>query len=141
MKNFKRNVRIRLTTVSDGRSSVVEERGEAYVKGSHTYIRYIDTSLGLEGVSTVVKLAPEGVTVLRQGNVRMEQRFVEGKRAAGYYEMQAGSFRLETDTKRVEVRMQDGVGQAVWSYELWISDAEAGTFEVTIDVQEEVGAT
>jgi len=128
-----------LITVSDGGRSVVEERGEAYVKGSHTYIRYVETSSGLEGVSTVVKLAPEGVTVLRQGNVRMEQRFVAGKRATGYYEMREGSFRLETDTKRVDIRMQDGIGQAVWSYELWISDSEAGNFEVTIDVQEAVG--
>lgn len=136
MNSQKRNVRVRLTTVNDGQQMVVDARGEAYFRSGNTYIRYKETSPDLEGVTTTVKLGPEGITVLRHGTVRAEQRFTVGKPAVGYYQTAQGSFPLETRTERVEVRLQQGVGTAVWAYELWVGGAEAGYFQVNLDVQE-----
>jgi uncharacterized beta-barrel protein YwiB (DUF1934 family) len=136
MNEMKRNVRIRLTTVNDGVRTVVEAAGEAYVKGIHTYIRYIESAPDFVGVTTTIKTGPGAVSVLRHGLVRMEQRFVPGKPAVGYYETMQGSFHLETRTERVEVQLENGIGKASWSYRLWVGGGDAGHFQVNLDVQE-----
>jgi len=136
MNEHKRNVRVRLTTVNDGRKTVVDTDGEAYLRGGHTYIRYKETSADLAGVTTTVKLGDGGVAVLRQGAVRAEQRFVPNGFAVGYYETAHGSFPLETKTGRIDVRFESGVGAASWEYELTVGGAEAGKFQVNLDVQE-----
>ncbi|MCI3926819.1 DUF1934 domain-containing protein [Paenibacillus sp. TRM 82003] len=138
---MKRNVRIRLTTVHDGNRTVVEANGESYVKGKHTYIRYIETAPDFEGVVTLVKAGEDGVSVLRQGKVRMEQRYVPGKPAGGYYETPETSFRLETTTERVDVRFENGVGTASWAYTLMVGGGEAGRFQVNLDVREDTERT
>lgn len=137
MNAMKRNVRIRLTTVHDGSRTVVEANGESYVKGKHTYIRYTETAPDFEGVVTLVKAGEDGVSVLRQGKVRMEQRYVPGRTAGGYYETAEASFRLETTTERIDVRFENGVGTASWRYRLTLGGGEAGTFQVNLDVQED----
>ncbi|WP_309122439.1 DUF1934 domain-containing protein [Paenibacillus sp.] len=136
MNEHKRNVRVRLTTVNDGRKSIVDTDGAAYLRGGHTYIRYQETSADLAGVTTTVKLEEGGVSVIRQGAVRAEQRFVPNGIAVGYYETAHGSFPLETKTGAISVRFEGGVGVASWSYELWVGGAEAGRFQVNLDVQE-----
>jgi uncharacterized beta-barrel protein YwiB (DUF1934 family) len=136
MNEKKRNVHICLTTVNDGIRTVVEACGEVYIKGKHTYIRYAETAPDFIGVTTMVKAGDDGVSVLRQGPVRMEQRYIPGKSVAGYYETAQGSFRLETITERVDVRLVNGVGQAAWSYRLLVGGGEAGHFQVNLDVQE-----
>jgi len=136
MNEQKRNVRVRLTTVNDGRKSVVRADGEAYLRGGHTYIRYAEPSPELSGVTTTVKLGVDGIAVLRHGAVRAEQRFVVGKPAVGYYETGQGTFRLETLTERMDVRFEGGVGTASWSYRLTVGGAEAGHFQLNLDVRE-----
>jgi len=136
MNEHKRNVRVRLTTVNDGRKTTVDAAGEAYLRGGHTYIRYRETSPDLEGVTTIVKLGAAEIAVIRHGAVRAEQRFVPGAVAVGYYETAQGSFPLETKTARIDVRFEGGVGRAAWSYELRVGGAEAGRFQVNLDVQE-----
>lgn len=141
MNTLKRNVRIRLTTKNDGRRTAEELAGQAYVKGGHTYIRYQETAPELEGVTTIVKIGAKEITLLRQGNVRMQQRFSAGPPASGYYETAYGMFRLETETKQIHIQMLDGLGTAEWSYRLAIGGADAGHFEVRLEVQEAMETT
>lgn len=136
MNERKRNVRVRLTTENDGQRTVVDANGVAYLRGGHTYIRYEETSADLAGVITTVKLGEGGVAVLRQGAIRAEQRFVPHGFAVGYYETAHGTFPLETTTGAVDVRFENGVGVAAWSYKLSVGGAEAGRFQVNLDVQE-----
>lgn len=141
MNATKRNVRIRLTTVHGGNRTVVEASGESYVKGKHTYIRFTETAPDFEGVVTLVKAGEDGVSVLRQGKVRMEQRYIPGKPAGGYYEAAGASFRLETMAERVDVRFANGVGTASWSYTLTVGGEDTGRFQVNLDVREDAERT
>src|SRR5690606_30955399 len=106
------------------------------LRGGHTYIRYKETSADLAGVTTTVKLGTDGISVLRHGAVRAEQRFVPGGVAVGYYETAQGSFPLETRTARLDVRFDGASGVAEWEYELSVGGAAAGSFRAALDVQE-----
>lgn len=136
MNEMKRKVRIRLRTDIDGVRQVLEAAGVAYVKGDYTYIRYEETAPELSGVTTTLKLGKDEITVLRHGAVRSEQRFAAGTTRSGYYETAEGRFRLETTTERVNTRFKDGLGSAFWTYRLLIQEAEAGRFQMNLDVQE-----
>jgi uncharacterized beta-barrel protein YwiB (DUF1934 family) len=139
MNETKRRVSIRLHTLHDGERMTVKANGHIYMKGRTTYIRFEEA--GQEGgtVTTTVKVADKELTVIRNGAIRSEQRFAVGTVTSGYYGSAHGLLPLETETVSLGVDLYEGTGCVEWSYSLRIGGAEAGHFDLRLEVREDEG--
>jgi uncharacterized beta-barrel protein YwiB (DUF1934 family) len=85
----------------------------------------------------MVRCSGEEISLIRQGKIRMNQRFVLGQRTSGTYEIAQGQLSMVTVTEQLDTLFNpQGLGRAVWAYRLWLGGSEVGYFRITLDVQE-----
>lgn len=104
-----------------------------YIKGQHIYLRYPEKELGQ--TNTTVKIDDHQLKIIRHGEVASEQLFIPGQTTSGYYETAQGRLRLETRTKHLDVRLKDGIGQVIWSYDLFVAEEHAGAYRLAYDIE------
>jgi uncharacterized beta-barrel protein YwiB (DUF1934 family) len=142
MKDDKRSVQIivqvtQSSTTQPSTTQQTETEGFAYQRGSSYYLRYSEVGESMAGVTTTLKLNSQEITLLRHGNVRSEQRFRLMKTCLGTYQTAEGCLRLETFTHQLEHHLDEwGLGRIAWSYQLKVSEMDAGEFAINIEVQE-----
>jgi uncharacterized beta-barrel protein YwiB (DUF1934 family) len=137
MNELKRNVYIRMKTEQDDQTFDTEAAGVVWLKGRQIIIRYEETNPDLHGVTTMVRCSGEEISLIRQGKIRMNQRFVLGQRTSGTYEIAQGQLSMVTVTEQLDTLFNpQGLGRAVWAYRLWLGGSEVGYFRITLDVQE-----
>jgi uncharacterized beta-barrel protein YwiB (DUF1934 family) len=142
MKDDKRRVQILIqttqsSTTQPSTTQQTETEGFVYQRGSSYYLRYSEVGESMAGVTTMLKLNSQEITLLRHGTVRSEQHFRLMKTCLGTYQTAEGCLRLETFTYQLEHHLDEwGFGRIAWSYQLKVSEMDAGEFAINIEVQE-----
>ncbi|MBP1994964.1 DUF1934 domain-containing protein [Paenibacillus eucommiae] len=133
----KQRVHIRIESQQAEEQTVQLAEGELYPKGDHAYIRYEEADSGLGQTFTILKLEPDQIRIIRQGNVKSEQTFVRGEKRIGFYETVQGKLELEMHTRDLTAELIQGIGWAAWSYDLYVQGEHAGLYTIKLWIREE----
>ncbi|KAB7670614.1 DUF1934 family protein [Bacillus sp. B1-b2] len=113
--------------------------GQYLEKDSSKYIKYEE--IIEEGtINTIVKISEKEGLILRSGAVKMRLPFLINKKKIGSYESPYGVFQLITDTKRLELELeqqQQNTGIFDVLYDLNMQGSNNGTYHMTISFKEE----
>lgn len=129
---------VELTIISRGDSGTVRQkvRGTLYMMEGRAMYHYREPDSEMGRVTATLKTGPGLIRLLRQGDIRSEQQFSLNKRMPGYYDMPHGRFELETETRKLRISLEDGLGQMAWTYDLYVNGERSGRMELRIDVKE-----
>lgn len=127
-------VQVPLTIAGGSEDDRVERRTTAdlYHKGQHVYLRYPESEEEMGRTTTTVRIGPDGVRIIRHGDVRSEQTFAAGETHRGYYETTHGKVELATSTRELHMRLEEKGGDVQWRYELTVSGDPAGMFSLRL---------
>jgi uncharacterized beta-barrel protein YwiB (DUF1934 family) len=119
----------------DGEQNIInyQTRGYLYQQGQATYLQYQEGAEGLEGVQTTLKLEKNRVTLIRHGNISMNQVFEKGLRDEGTYHTPYGDLALGTETTLLEMVLGYEEGRMRIFYDLYLGGAisSVNTLEIT----------
>ena len=130
-------VRIKLESEWDEERAEQQFSGQLYRKGTAIYVQYMEEDEQAGLTRTLVKLAEREIKIIRRGQVEAEQTFSVHEERRGHYRTELGTLPVVTRTLHMNVRMVNGSGEAEWSYQLWIAEEAAGTFNLKLTIQEE----
>ena len=82
-------------------------------------LSYQETELtGMEGTLTTFRIAPDRITLLREGTINSEMIFEEGQKHFSLYETPFGGLMLGVNTHRAKARIGEGGGSLSIRYAL-----------------------
>lgn len=111
----------------------MEHPGKAVEKQSGWFFSYTEEWAEGEKVPTILKLSEAGISLLRQGNVKMRQEFQTGKQSESMYETPHGRFRLEIYTRKLQQVWDEDAGmpsEARIYYQQWLDGQYLGEYEL-----------
>lgn len=112
--------------------------GRRYHKNGIEYIVYEETAVsGLEGTTTVIKIYPSHIVLLRMGSVEQKQEFRSGYTSPGTYHTPYGKFSMSMDTRCLAVHLSETYGEIKIKYELSIDGQWQSSNTLSIFVREE----
>ncbi len=113
----------------DGNSDIIETQysGRFYENGGKFYIMYKEDS----GVSSMIKVDKNVVTVKRSGNASSVMICEEGKEHNFLYHTQYGAIRMSVQTKKAEVSLDKKGGTVRLAYVLCVN---GGNIENDMDI-------
>lgn len=109
--------------------------GRHYCKNGIEYIVYQETAIsGLEATTTVVKLFPDHIAVVRMGSVEHKQEFRLNETSNSTYITAFGKMNMSIFTKQLAVNFANSVGSIDVGYELAINGQwqSSNTLAITI---------
>lgn len=128
------------TTIRHGQEiENIEQNVEAtlYDKGRFLYVQYVEKlSEHLAPVKTTLKIAANEMKIIRNGQVKMNQRFIENETTTGSYLSPYGHFQMITDTthyKREWIK-QKVAGRIQLTYTLRFNENEVGVYTLEIEI-------
>lgn len=113
--------------------------GRYYKKDYSMFLQYEEHQE--EGiVKTIVKFSNEEALILRSGAIKMRLPFKNGTELVGSYETPFGKLGTITNTKKLQLITKNEpylVGSVDITYDFYIQDSKAGTYEMMITFEEE----
>jgi uncharacterized beta-barrel protein YwiB (DUF1934 family) len=109
--------------------------GRHYQKNGIEYIVYAETAIsGFEGTTTLVKLYPDHVAVVRMGSVEHKQEFRLNETSHSTYVTAFGTIKMSIFTKQLAVDFANSTGSIDVDYELAINGQwqSSNTLAITI---------
>ena len=91
---------------------------------------------GLEGTLTTFRIAPDRITLLREGTINSEMIFEEGQKHFSLYETPFGGLMLGVNTHRAKARIGEGGGSLSIRYALEADSQLIGENAFEIQVTE-----
>mgnify|MGYP004716824721 CR=1 FL=1 len=91
---------------------------------------------GLEGTLTTFRIAPDRITLLREGTINSEMIFEEGQKHSSLYETPFGGLMLGVNTDRAKARIGEGGGSLSIRYALEADSQLIGENAFEIQVTE-----
>lgn len=126
----------RQRTGGDWEETVYRYAGRCVEKTGGWYLTYKEQMEGAGEVSTTLKLGNGTVTLLRQGDVQTKQQFQQGTSHQTTYRSPYGLFSMETHTRKLRIRHEQGRPAQVWlAYQLWLNGQYVGEHELTLNVE------
>ena len=130
------------TTISNGETNETYELltfGTMQNKAGTWYLRYDEVQNDLENVHTILKWAPEEVFIMRNGKVKMRQRFLKGLMTVGTYESPYGVMQMLTTTKNMDhtYNADAKAGKMILTYDLNMNGNDIGQYKMEIHYKEE----
>ena len=117
---------------------VIELLTEGYMehKGDVWEIGYEESELtGLEGVTSIFKVGPRGVTLRRTGRLKSQMIFQEGKRHESLYQLDFGALLITVCARSIRYDLSETEpGTVDLTYTIEIEETAAGTVEYHLDV-------
>lgn len=117
---------------------VIELLTEGYMerKGDVWEIGYEESELtGLQGVTSIFKVGPRGITLRRTGRLKSQMIFQEGRRHESLYQLDFGALLITVCAKHIEYDLSETEpGTVDLTYTIEIEEAAAGTVEYHLDV-------
>ena len=117
---------------------VIELVTDGYLtsKGDVWEIGYEESALtGLEGVTSVFRVGPRGVTLRRTGRLQSQMMFQEGKRHESLYQMEFGTLMITVCAQKIRYDLSAEKGGTVdLVYQIEIEAAAAGMVDYHLDV-------
>lgn len=128
--------RVLLTVVNDTGDETLRLSypADRYVKGSNQYYRYREQE-DMGNTSTLLKIGPDEIRIVRQGDMESEQAFAVGELRTGYYRTDQGLLSIATRTSRISVRLHEGIGTVEWDYELQLAGEPAGNYRLALEIR------
>ena len=110
-------------------------QGKHYCRNGMNYVLYEDTSLsGEQGTSTLLKIADDSLTLLRQGAVVQEQYFAKAEESASVYKTPYGELNLSIKTKDIDIVYGSISGNISINYDLSINGQWQSSNTLQIDI-------
>lgn len=126
---------VRNLQLQDGEQNIIhyKTRGYLYQKGQATYLQYQEGAEGLEGVQTTLKIEKDRVTLIRHGELSMNQVFKSGTMTEGIYRTPWGQFDMGTETTNIEMALGFEEGRFRIFYKLYLGGelTSENTLELT----------
>ena len=114
--------------------------GHRYFRNDIHYITYHETALtGMEGVTTLLKVLPDRVVLVRMGTVEQKLEFASGETCEGPYITSFGRFSMGVRTHALEATLTDRTGQIDICYDLTLDGQWFSANTLSISIQEEKG--
>lgn len=132
----KKEVQIRIESISPDQNMVQSVAGDLYIKDETLYLRYLEPDPSMGKTMTTVKVAEDQIKVIRHGSLQSEQVFTKQKKQWGYYQTGQGRLQLQTRTYSIQDNLIEGIGSISWSYGLTVAGEYAGKFELKLNIQE-----
>lgn len=109
-----------------------------FSKANNEYtVSYQESEItGLNGTTTILKVQPDSVTLIRHGNVSSMMLFEVGKTHLTDYATEYGSVMLGVTAKKVEVSIDDHGGDISVDYILEYNRAYGGRNTINVKIQE-----
>lgn len=99
-------------------------------------ISYEESDLtGLEGVTTVFRVGPRGVSLKRTGKLQSQMIFMEGFRHESLYQMEIGALMVAVQAQKVRSTLTESGGTVDINYTIEIEDSAQGVVEYHLDVK------
>jgi len=121
----------------EGEESVIEmmAEGRHYFKQGKHYVLYNDNTLNTEkDVSTVLKIAADKITLLRNGAVRQSQEFMPLTESRSFYQTPYGTMELTVETEKLKVDFGTVAGTVDLKYRLAVNGATQSHNTLHIEV-------
>jgi len=126
---------------NSGEDTVIElvSPGRYYEKNGVKYIVYDETEVtGMEGVKTTIKLYPQSMILLRNGNVKMRHQYVLGNTHDTIYETPMGQLEMSVKTHELDIDVNtDGIGHVHLGYDISVGGSWQFYNQLDIDLQED----
>lgn len=105
-------------------------------KGDVWEIGYEESALtGLEGVTSVFRVSPRGVTLRRTGRLQSQMIFQEGKSHESLYQMDCGALMISVCARKIRYDLTKEKGGTVdLTYQIDIESAASGMVDYHLDV-------
>lgn len=123
----------------DGKLTKIEMSadGEYTMRGGKHYVKYKDSSIDKDNpVSTVLRIAAEELTVIRQGAVSGTQRFAAGLVHRSPYHTPYGELDLSLETTKLTVSFDSGRGRIECRYRVAVNEEFVSKNRLEIVVSE-----
>ena len=112
--------------------------GRHYKKNGVHYITYQETQLsGMEGTTTLLKVYPDRITLVRMGSVQQKQEFRLGEKTCGTYITPYGAMEMAAVTSKLGFSYRGAGGSMHIEYELEIDGHWQSKNELIVNIQEE----
>ena len=117
---------------------VIELVTDGYMvrRGDVWEIGYEESELtGLEGVTSIFRVSPRGVTLRRTGRLKSQMIFQEGKRHESLYQLDFGALMITVCAQKIRYDLSESeLGTVDMTYSIEIEGAAAGMVEYHLDV-------
>ena len=117
---------------------VIELVTDGYLleKGDVWEIGYEESALtGLEGVTSVFRVSPRGVTLRRSGRLQSQMVFQMGKRHESLYQLDFGAMMITVCAQKIQYELSREKGGTVdLTYQIEIESAALGVVDYHLDV-------
>lgn len=125
-----------LTVINDSGEERIRlsYRADRYTKGANQYFRYKEQE-DMGDTITLLKIGPDEIRIVRQGDMESEQAFAVGEIRAGYYRTAQGLLSITTRTSRISVQLTEGLGTVEWDYELQLAGEPAGDYRLYLEIR------
>ena len=117
-------MKIKGTQSADGEFDETElyTQGFFYKKNDTYYITYKETeSTGFDGCTSIIKVKPDKVSLVRQGNARTNMLIEQMQRNIGYYSTPMGELIVGITGKNIDISVGEDGGKIFFAYSLDIN--------------------
>ncbi|MBO8172058.1 MAG: DUF1934 domain-containing protein [Bacillaceae bacterium] len=143
------DVQVKLETRinQEGTKQVLNQtcRGEWTEKGNTGYLKYQEPEENMGNTTTMMKIEPDKITLIRRGDVTMRHEYEKGRRTRGTYRSPYGTMLMETDTRELRVKKRRSspnpetsslLAAWEWDYELFLDDNRVGAYTMKVELKE-----
>lgn len=120
---------------AQGRTTKIQmsAEGEHYLKAGKHYVKYMDNSIDKDApVSTMLKIAEDSLTIIRQGAVGGTQRFQKDVEHNSDYRTPYGIFELKLRTTKLDISYGDVAGEVDFCYDVIVNGDFSGHNKLSI---------
>jgi uncharacterized beta-barrel protein YwiB (DUF1934 family) len=129
------DVQVRIVSRADGLETVTIVKAQRYDKSDSVYIRYAEPDEAMGRTVTTVKLERERIRIVRHGDAESEMTFERSGRRPGSYRTPHGTMELETESRKLNVRLEGERTEAEWEYDLYAGGERVGRFELRLSAE------
>lgn len=109
--------------------------GRHYYRNGKHYVLYEDAALSGQGsTSTILKIAPDSLLLMRKGDVMQEQLFAHERESSSVYRTPYGELNLSVKTDRLDIVYGTVSGNIDVAYTMAINGELQGTNELHIEI-------
>lgn len=131
------------TTIRNGKEiETIEQnvRAMLYEKGRFVYVQYEEViSEQFPPIKTTLKVAENEMKIIRHGQVKMNQTFMENEMTTGSYDAPFGQFHMTTNTTSYKQEWQENkeAGRIQLTYALQLNEQKVGVYTLDFTIRED----
>lgn len=110
--------------------------GTYYKKENDYYITYAESAVtGLDGTTTTLKVAPDSITLIRDGSVSSLMVFEKGRKHTSGYQTEYGMIEVGVTARRLNVDLDDNGGHFDLEYIIEVNNQVTSFTTLNVKVQ------